>query len=555
MPRIADVARAHGLALNVDAQRSVRISLVELDVERGGLYARQLRALAELARLSVERPAHAVLEVAGTLGVGQDRARTLLEHGRRAVELYPKAVALLESGALRQATVELLLHVTAKSSDEVQAEVGVRVVDALIDADAADARALIVGTVLEVEADLDLDAQKDRHAQARANRGVWVKPVEDGMARIGAEVDQVTAQRFQLDLDEVCRAQKVADDVAGVSRTAEQRRADVLTDLPGRHLELLRAFQQGKTAAHLLGGDASGADVLAALCALPVRTRCTLYVHVPMSTLLDLDNRSGWIEGLGPVSAHHARLLRPAAALQAVWVDPATGIPIGIDPTVQPPVGEPDWDDDEQVTIAAGLVQDRLRSLLRPAVVDDRVEPGRFASTALARQVRIRDLRCTGVGCRMPASRCELDHLVAIAEGGQTAVWSLALKSPRCHHARHEGWSSVRDESDGSTAWISPLGGEYRRRSPWRPPPRVRGPLPPASLDRPDGGKPRTFGTEGTQSGVDAKGSASTKGASALEGRPRRVTALDQARAAPRDETPFSPSWSRPWNTDEPPPF
>jgi len=199
MPRIADVGRAHALALNLDAQRTVRSSLADLGVQGGALYAQQLRQLAELERLSAERPLHAVMEVAGTLGVGQDKARRLLDHGRRAVGLFGRAVELLEVGVLREATVEMLLYLTAKYSEQVQAETGDRIIDQLIDCDAADARALIVATLLEVEADLDPDGVAERHAQARANRGVWVKPVEDGMARIGAEVDQLSAHRFQLD--------------------------------------------------------------------------------------------------------------------------------------------------------------------------------------------------------------------------------------------------------------------------------------------------------------------------------------------------------------------
>jgi hypothetical protein len=526
MSRVADVERAHRLALNLDAQRAVRASLAAIDAERGELYARHLRALAELDRLSAEKPAHAVLEVAGTLGVGQGRATTLLDHGRRSAQHYPRALELVENGAMRPATLELLLYVTAKASEEVQAELGQRVIDSLIDCDAVDARALIVATLLEVEADLDLEAHKERHEKARANRGVWVKQIEDGMARIGAEVDAMCAQRFQLDLDALCRLHKRADEQSCVERTVEQRRADVLTDLPTRHLALLRAFQQGKSAADLLADTVAPEDVLAALCAVPVPKPCVMYVHTPMTTVLALDNRSGWVEGMGPISGHQSRLLRPTAALQALWVDASTGLPLGIDPKTEPSVGEPDWNDPEAVRATAETVRERLRGMLRAATVTHEVERGRFPSRSLARLVQVRDVRCTGVGCSMPASRCEIDHLVPVSEGGETAFRSLALKSPRCHHARHDGWAAERNESAGTTTWISPAGGEYARRSPWRPPPPVSGPLPPPSLDRPDGGRPRTFGTD-------------------REPEPPPGPTTDGAREA----------WDSPRHTDERPPF
>jgi hypothetical protein len=381
---------------------------------------------------------------------------------------------------------------------------------------------------------------------------VWVKPVEDGMARIGAELDQISAHRFQLDLDELCRAQKQADEAAGVERTVEQRRADVLAELPSRHLQLLQAFQQGRTATDLLGAAPAGGDVRAGLCALPVRNPVTLYVHVPMTTLLDLDNRSGWVEGLGPVSAHQARLLRPTAALQALWVDCHTGLPLGIDPKVLPPDLDPDWNDPAEVTAAAERARARLRSLLHPAVVTHRVEPGRFPSPALARYVKARDLRCTGPGCPMPASRCELDHLVPVSEGGVTHASALALKSPRCHHARHDGWTAERDDTDGSTLWSSPAGGQYTRRSPWRPPPPITRPLPPATLDRPDGGKPRTFGTDPhTDQPADPAGAPPE-----TPPVPRtRKSALDILREMPRTQKHDTPRRDRPWHTDAPPPF
>jgi hypothetical protein len=553
MPRVTDVERAHTLALNLDAQRAARGSLAALDMERGVLHAHQLRALAELGRLSAEKPAHAALEVAGTLGVGQGRATTLLDHGRRAVQLYPRALELMEAGALRPATLELLLYVTAKATEEVQAELGHRVIDALVGCDAVDARALIVATLLEVEADLDLEAHKERHEKARANRGVWVKQVEDGMARIGAEVDAMSAQRFQLDLDALCRLHKRSDEQAGIERRAEQRRADVLADLPTRHLALLRALQQGKSAADLLASGPE--DVLAGLCAVPVPKPCVMYVHTPMTTVLDLDNRSGWVERLGPISAHQSRLLRPTAALQALWVDAGTGIPLGIDAKAEPPVGEPDWDDPDQVRATAQLVRERLRSMLRPAAVTHEVEPRRFPSRALARLVQVRDVQCTGVGCSMPASRCEIDHLVPVSEGGETAYRTLALKSPRCHHARHDGWVAERNEGDGSTTWFSPAGGEYERRSPWRPPPPVRGSLPPPRLDRPDGGRPRAFGTD-VESELEPEAEPEVPPPPRRDGRKTFLDLARERRELKRDE-PLSEvtPWGRPWHTDGPPPI
>jgi hypothetical protein len=503
MPRITDPTDAHAAALVVAVCRRAVEQVREDEQDRAALYARMLGNRAELAQLCEHTPNDAILELAGAARIGQTRARTQLEDGRRAVELYPLALELLKAGALLQGTAEMLLVMTRKCAEHVQLELGRRITAELASLDAADARRLIAATIAEVEADLELAAQQDRHAQAQANRGVWVKPVEDGMARIGAEIDQVQAQRFALDLEELVRAQKVLDDSTGRVRTQQQRRADVLAELPSRHLALLQAFQRGNTLADLVPTgvvpaqrtaadepEVPGADEVAAqLFALPVRNPVTMYVHIPMTTVLDLDNRSGYVEGLGAICAHRSRLLRPIASLQRLWVDASTGVPLGIDATADPPVGEPDWTDEEQITTAAAEVRRRLLGMLRPTGVDHRAEPQRRPSAAMKRFVQVRDVACTGPGCPMRASRCELDHEQDWALGGMTAEWNLSLKSPRCHHCRHAGWDVHRSE-DGSSTWVSPFGSRVYRRSPWRIPLRgPRGALPEPALDKPDGGK------------------------------------------------------------------
>ncbi|MDP9181897.1 MAG: 13E12 repeat family protein, partial [Actinomycetota bacterium] len=219
MPRIADPDQAHAAALAVVAQRAVLELICQDEHDRAVLYARTLRNRADLYRMLDRKPADAIVELAGTARIGQTRALTQLQDGRRMLELYPLGLELLDAGALLVGTVEMLLLMTRTCAEHVQLELGRRILGQLVGLDAADARRLIEATIGEVEADLDLQAHKDRHAQAQANRGVWVKPVEDGMARIGAEIDELKAQRFALDLDELARAQKVLDDRTGVQRT------------------------------------------------------------------------------------------------------------------------------------------------------------------------------------------------------------------------------------------------------------------------------------------------------------------------------------------------
>jgi hypothetical protein len=59
-------------------------------------------------------------------------------------------------------------------------------------------------------------------------------------------------------------------------------------------------------------------------------------VHIPRTTLLELDHRSGWVEGYGPVSAEHTRLLVPTAGLRQVFVAQDSGLPLGLGSATQP---------------------------------------------------------------------------------------------------------------------------------------------------------------------------------------------------------------------------
>jgi hypothetical protein len=443
-----------------------------------------VRHRAEVAQLwGAVRPGQGLMELAGTARVGQKRAARQVEDALRLTGCFPRALALLETGRMRQGTAELLLKVTQHLSADLQTRVGARVSDEISGLDAVDARKVIVTAVAEL---VDQEQARTAHEEARAQRGVWVLLVEEGMARIGAETDQVSARRWALDFEELVRAQKVEDDRTGRVRCTQQRRADVFAELPSRHLALIQAMQQGRAselraqarsqgpalAAPATAGEPGSVgeteDLASLLCRLPVRNPRTMHVHVPVTTVLDLDHRCAYMEGLGVLPAFQARLLRPVASLARLWVDERTGTPLGLDP--DPDAPPPDGRTAEQA-------RQRLLSMLRPTALRDDAEPAHDPSARLRRLVQVRDLGCDGPGCAMPASACELDHQQPYAEQGPTAVWNLRARSPRCHHGKHQGWTVTR-HPDGSSTWISPTGRSYHRRSPWRPIPAPEHDLP-----------------------------------------------------------------------------
>ncbi|PQZ96662.1 HNH endonuclease [Arthrobacter sp. MYb224] len=80
-----------------------------------------------------------------------------------------------------------------------------------------------------------------------------------------------------------------------------------------------------------------------------------------------------------------------------------------------------------------------------PAVLDGKGQPldigrsKRLFPPHMKRALAARDRGCLYPGCRMPASRCEADHVDPWEEGGQTRVDRGVLLCPMHHHARHAG--------------------------------------------------------------------------------------------------------------------
>jgi hypothetical protein len=177
---------------------------------------------------------------------------------------------------------------------------------------------------------------------------------------------------------------------------------------------------------------------------------------VPVSTVLELSQEPGSLDGYGPVSAEHIRMVRPKS-FRRVMVDAFTGRPVALD---------------DKTTPAADTEQGRreqVQTMLRPDVIVDRDEPQHDPSARLARLIDLRDLRCAGPGCS--SGRCDRDHLDPHPTG-PTSARNLGLLSRRCHSAKHHGWTLTR-HPDGSVTWHSPLHRTYQRPGPWTPPPQI----------------------------------------------------------------------------------
>ncbi|WP_424347465.1 DUF222 domain-containing protein [Kocuria sp. CH-021] len=262
--------------------------------------------------------------------------------------------------------------------------------------------------------------EEQRHRLALRDRRVWVEPREDGMAQLCALLDAGTAHAIQDRLDTlVDRAALPAphhvpvapDGVlaaqvppvappapsaggAGPSalaaeaperRTVPQLRADVLADI-------LLDGEPADLPEHLRGIRGHVTVTVPAL-ALLRSTREAL--TGPVEDLLRT-SRCAELEGYGPIPIGLAeRIAARAPSWSRILTHPVTG-----------------------------TVLDRDRSTY--AVPAD-----------LKHRLRARDGTCRFPGCRRRASRCDLDHTVAWADGGRTSADNLAHLCRHHHLLKH----------------------------------------------------------------------------------------------------------------------
>lgn len=154
-----------------------------------------------------------------------------------------------------------------------------------------------------------------------------------------------------------------------------------------------------------------------------LRARGVVDITIDLDTLAGLADHPGEITGFGPVIADIARQLAHEHGRQ--WQVTLTH------------QNEPVW---------VGTTRRR-------------------PDTALARRLRARYPRCVFPGCRMPARRCDLDHIRPWSEGGVTCEHNLAPLCRHHHMVRHRSWT-YRRLPDGHHEWTSPLGWTYTTAHP-----------------------------------------------------------------------------------------
>ncbi|MGY1827867.1 DUF222 domain-containing protein [Blastococcus sp. SYSU DS0541] len=289
-------------------------------------------------------------------------------------------------------------------------------------------------------------AAADRRREAR-RRGadVPVRPVGDGMGELRALLPHPDARACRAAVDGHARAAKAAGD----DRPVGMLRAGALADL------LLRPWQdQPAVTAQLTVvaplGALTPAGFLAAGNPLPAAfTAAGTQAGVPAPI--------GEVDG-EPITAAHLRELLAQLDACALQAPPGGGLDIAI------------TDDTGKLRAVTGRGQlARLAAsgcpehpdaacgcpLLGPPPAVARYRP----TAAQQRFLRVRDRTCRHPGCTVPAGWADLDHVLAHADGGQTACENLCCLCRRHHRLKTfaPGWTHTLDD-DGVLTVTTPSG-------------------------------------------------------------------------------------------------
>ncbi len=411
------------------------------------LQAHQQQQLATLSRLSpfadgeplppgaevLDDDRHAVdaaaLETALLFGLAPSTAKARLYAARELVEEHPGVHAALADGRLDGWRAKLIVEALRRLPDETAREV-----EAQLLSDLPPTAGKLLDRLRRLVIAADPRDAAQRHAEARADRRVTSRGVEDGMGQLFGELPAEGLAIVDQIIDQVADA--LRDENPNDGRTKQQRRADALVRLcedvlrtghtggcqPGCHHQQPAAdddeadTDDTSDAEH--DDDTSGCpDEPVPLLRLRDRVgRPHILVTVSWTTLAGLDDLPATLAGYGPITADQARALAADGVWRRLLTDPASGGLLDYGRTVYPP----------------------------PRLLQE--------------FVRVRDVTSVFPTDNTPAHRTETDHHLEWERGGPTSATNCGPLTGWINRAKTwYRWSALR-LPDGGLRWTSPTG-------------------------------------------------------------------------------------------------
>ncbi|MEH0109857.1 DUF222 domain-containing protein [Tersicoccus sp. MR15.9] len=476
------LAAAAVQAAKGEHERWLMTSTVDAD-DRPGLARAERMAVGERSGIA---------EVACALHVSEGAVHALVTRAETLTGCLPRTSTALRAGAISATAGMLIADAAREYAEELPSASDEATVDCLTMAIEATESGLLHAAICgRTKAELEARARRlrerchpssftERERAARAERYVRISTDRDGMARLSALLPAAVAYRIDGRLSALARTVQAAiaagDESQGASIDAEPV-GDVVPDVPtiGQlRADVLAALAAGfphpdgdREAARRAGRDTSpGAAVASAAAGWDgVDPVPRVLLTVPAETLLGGDE-PGWLGAFGPIPAADARDLAARA----------TSFMLGVTADDQPPAGENNDAGDERT----GTVDGGPAARVVPVLMTDGAQYR--LPVAVRRALAVRDGTCRFPGCRRSAARCDVDHVVAWADGGSSVPENLAHLC-RKHHVlkHHSGWSvnvgPPGNATEGSPPdasarliWTSPTGRRYTTE-PDDPPP------------------------------------------------------------------------------------
>ena len=247
-------------------------------------------------------------------------------------------------------------------------------------------------------------ALEERHAHARDERRIALESDADGMAWLHLYLEAERA--FAI----VARVEQLAAHTGtGDTRTRPQREVDSAVAL----LLGLSAEDTNDSAAISASGVLAGLGVV----------RPTIYVTVPVMTLLGLTDEPGDLDGYGPIDPETARrIVAHAPSFRRILTHPESG-----------------------AYLSYGRDTYRVPS-------------------DLTGYLRLRDGQCRFPGCGRRAVKSDIDHTSDWQFDGHTSHRNLAHLCRKHHRLKHQTVWRMVQLRDGGIRWTSPSGREHVTR-------------------------------------------------------------------------------------------
>lgn len=274
-----------------------------------------------------------------------------------------------------------------------------------------------------------------RRAKALSDRYIQFTPAKDGMAYLTLYLAAEDALAIQQRVTTLARSQQDGEE----DRTLTQLRADTATHLltcgevpvdnspagDDRDDDFYdEDLDHGESNIDTASDEpAENRTIPAPHGGLGRGIRATVFVTVPVLTMLGHSDEPAQLDGYGPIDLQTAlRLVGTAPSMIRLLTDPETGTVLSVGRT-------------------------------RYAIPTD-----------LRRWVGVRDGTCRADGCSNPANDCEIDHTIEWQDGGATEAGNLASLCKMHHRLKsNTDWTPTQDGT-GDIIWTAPSGKTYKTR-------------------------------------------------------------------------------------------